>query len=438
MVIRMLNMPRLGETMDEGRIAGWLKRPGEEFARGEAILEIETDKTVAEFPALQAGRLVEILCEEGEMVAVGEPIARIEVDATDADRSRPAPGQGGDRPSAAPAAPSAPPAPARPEGGPLRATPLARRLARQHGVDLGALAGRGPRGRIEKEDVLAAATATTAGAADGAGAVADTAPPPSFADLPQGRMAFATLGPADGPVVLLLHGFAGDHTTWAATATGLARAGHRVLVPDLPGHGATGIEAATPADLGAPLADFLSALGIGGRIDVVAHSLGATAAVALARAMPGRIASLTLLAPVGLGLEIDSTFLRGMAAASSPGEVAHLLRRVALREQALSVAALDRFAAEAGRGRLKALTGHILGPGGQRVDLLPALGEFTQRMPVRVAFGLQDRIIPWQQVTALPPAVAIHLIAASGHMPHWDRPREVAALLGRWLGDGTG
>lgn len=433
MASRVLTMPRLGETMDEGRIAGWLKRPGEDFARGEAILEIETDKTIAEFPALQPGRLVEILCDEGEMVAVGAPIARIEAEGAAPEEPQPAPqtppGQGDGRSLVASADLAWPSLPPPPGEGRRRATPLARRLARQRGVDLATLAGRGPRGRIEKEDVLAAAV----------GRAPEDAPQAlSFADLPQGRMAYAAAGPADGPVALLLHGFAGDHATWAATVNDLARAGLRVLAPDLPGHGATGIEAATPADLGAPLADFLRASGAAGPIDIVAHSLGGVAAIALVRAMGERISGLTLLAPVGLGLEIDTTFVQGMAAASAPGEVAHLLRRVALRDQALSAEALDRIAAASGRGRLAALAGRIAGQGGQRLCVLPDLAEISQQLPVRVVFGLEDRILPWRQVAALPPAVAIHLIGAAGHMPHWDRPREVAALLRRWLGRGSG
>ena len=157
-----LEMPRLGETMEEGRIARWLKQPGETFVRGEPIIEIETDKTVAEYPALQAGKLVEILHREDEMVAVGEAIARVEYEGDN--------GAAVALPAAAPAEPAPPsdvdggagrtatPAP-RPQtqGSRRRATPLARRLARQHGLDITAIAGSGRRGRIEKADVLAAA-----------------------------------------------------------------------------------------------------------------------------------------------------------------------------------------------------------------------------------------------------------------------------------------
>ena len=69
-------MPRLGETMEEGRIVGWIKKPGDPFRRGEILLEIETDKTIVEMPALVDGVLGEILAAEGVQIKVGEPLCR--------------------------------------------------------------------------------------------------------------------------------------------------------------------------------------------------------------------------------------------------------------------------------------------------------------------------------------------------------------------------
>ena len=74
-----LPLPRLGETMEEGRIVSWLKRPGDRFKRGEILLEVETDKTVVEVPALQDGVMVRHLAAEADMIPVDAPIARIEV-----------------------------------------------------------------------------------------------------------------------------------------------------------------------------------------------------------------------------------------------------------------------------------------------------------------------------------------------------------------------
>nr|WP_314092982.1 acetoin dehydrogenase dihydrolipoyllysine-residue acetyltransferase subunit [uncultured Shinella sp.] len=408
-----LAMPRLGETMEEGRIAKWLKAPGDHFARGEAILEIETDKTIAEFPALHDGRMVSILCGEGEMVEVGAPIARIEasLDLVAAAVEPPVPAV---QPETAAPAPSVR-ATVRPDGR-VRATPLARRLAHRHGLNIETMAGTGRRGRIEKIDVLAAA--------GNVAAPADV----RFATLRRGRVAYSDTGAGPGRPVLLLHGFSGDRTTWASLAAGLKRAGRRVVAPDLPGHGLTEIEVRDASDLALDLPEFLDRLGLA-EIDVVAHSLGAVAALGLANAAPGRVSSLAFIAPAGLGWEIDTGFVHGMAQAQAPGEVAHLLRRLSVNGVDLSDATLAALVTDLSRGRLLALAGAIAGASGQKVDGLAAIGKLSGRVPVRVLFGLEDRIIPWKHVLALPPTVAIHLLARSGHMPQWDQTRDVLDIL---------
>ncbi|WGD30082.1 alpha/beta fold hydrolase [Ancylobacter sp. WKF20] len=427
-VTRTLAMPRLGETMDEGRIVGWMVQPGAAFKRGDGLFEIETDKTVAEFPALMDGTLIETLVELGSMVPVGAPLARVEIAAADA-------GMEGFLPDAAaavsPAPPATPPAPSAPTPAPVtsasvasghdapvpvsldpaaprRATPIARRLAARAGIDLASLRGTGRRGRIEARDVEAALAG---------GAVA--AP---------GAIAFDRHGtPGAARRALLLHGFAGDRTTFAAFATQLGRAGYDVLVPDLPGHGATALEATSAADLSAPLPGFLAAQRFA-PTEIVAHSLGAVAAVALAETLPG-VQRLTLLCPAGLELAIDGDFIAGMAARPSPGALRHLLRRLTARPAGLSDAAVAGLAATLGAGRLTALADDAFGPGGQQVDIVEPLTRLSRRMSVRLVIGLEDRIIPWTQVAVAPSRVAIHLIAGAGHMPHWDQPGEVLALF---------
>ena len=88
-----LTLPRLGETMEEGRIVTWLKRPGDHFKRGDILLEVETDKTVVEVPALQDGTMIEHLAAEADMIPVDAPIARIEVAGPTAHSSSPEPGE---------------------------------------------------------------------------------------------------------------------------------------------------------------------------------------------------------------------------------------------------------------------------------------------------------------------------------------------------------
>jgi pyruvate dehydrogenase E2 component (dihydrolipoamide acetyltransferase) len=145
--------------------------------------------------------------------------------------------------------------------------------------------------------------------------------------------------------------------------------------------------------------------------------------------VPERVRSLSLIAPAGLGSEIDTGFVNGMAQAQAPGEVAHLLRRLSVNGVDLSDAALATLAKDLRRGRLVTLAAAITGASGQKVDGLAAIGRLSSKLPVRVLFGLEDRIIPWKHVLALPPKVAIHLLARSGHMPQWDQSKDVLDVL---------
>lgn len=142
-----ITMPAMGESVTEGVILEWRKQPGEAIADEDTVVEISTDKVDAEVPAPAAGTMGEILVEAGETVTVGQTIARMTA-GTSAKPAAPA------EPSAAPAERDGAAPAAVPEG--THATPVARRVAAAEGVDLGAVDGSGPQGRITKADVLAA------------------------------------------------------------------------------------------------------------------------------------------------------------------------------------------------------------------------------------------------------------------------------------------
>lgn len=387
----ILAMPRLGETMAEGVIIRWLVAEGASYSRGQAILEIETDKTAAEVPALSDGRLVKILATEGTRLAVGTPIAELigEVET----------------PVSAPVAPpEAKPSPKihKPAVADARrrATPVARRMARNAGVSLDNIRGTGRRGRIEQRDVEHATQAP-------------------------GGIGFDKLGEG-GETFLLIHGFAGDRSSWVATASGIARAGHTAIVPDLPGHGATEAEAQSLDDLVKAMTGFANSLP--GGLHLVGHSLGGAVATGIAERLGGKIKSLTLIAPAGTGREIDGGFIHGMAEATTAGEVAHLLRLLGPKADGLSDKALAGLAAQLAQGRLKALAQALVGPQGQKIDILRPLAKLAETLPVKALIGTDDRVIPASHAFNLPSAVAVHFLPA-GHMPHWDMPRETISLL---------
>lgn len=150
-------MPKLGLTMTEGRVGKWLKQPGEPVRQGEPLLEVETEKITIEVEAPEAGVLKHVLAPEGATLPVAAPVAVVAAPDEEVDLSLVASGT----PVAAgpvTAEIAAAPAPAldtsTPAGGAqVLATPAARKLAREHGIDLGRVRGTGPGGRITYEDV---------------------------------------------------------------------------------------------------------------------------------------------------------------------------------------------------------------------------------------------------------------------------------------------
>ena len=221
-------MPRLSDTMEEGKVARWLKQPGDKVARGETIAEIDTDKATMDLEAFEEGVLEQVLVPEGGTVPIGTPVAVIGTGSGAAVPARPSPAPAATGPvpvgqeaappavtpspaqAASPPAQAAPqaaqaaplaaadrprtagfpsdgagaraprPAGARPDGA-SRSSPLARRAARRHGVDLSALRGSGPGGRVVRADVeraVAALASAPTGApqprpAGGTGALGD-------------------------------------------------------------------------------------------------------------------------------------------------------------------------------------------------------------------------------------------------------------------------
>jgi pyruvate dehydrogenase E2 component (dihydrolipoamide acetyltransferase) len=165
-------MPQMGESIFEGTITKWLKKPGDKVERDEPLFEISTDKVDAEIPSPSAGILKEIKVNEGQTVPIQTVVGVI--DGAGSTVTAPAPAPRTEAPkSAAPAAPkanaaapalSAPSrpapsaAPAQPakEGARIHSSPLVRRMAKEHGIDLGTVAGTGAGGRISKQDIEAA------------------------------------------------------------------------------------------------------------------------------------------------------------------------------------------------------------------------------------------------------------------------------------------
>jgi len=216
-------MPRLSDSMEEGTILRWLKSAGDEVALGEELVEIETDKANMVYEAPAAGSLIEIVAAEGDTLPIGEVIARLgepgeapsgdgapaEAKAGQGDGARespsPVPGSAASRSPRVPAAeapPDASPSPTQPVGaaeapgtapgaptaggdGRVKASPLARRIARENGLELASVPGSGPGGRIVKADVERAIAAGPAPAAAPTPPAAPAEPTPGAREQPE-------------------------------------------------------------------------------------------------------------------------------------------------------------------------------------------------------------------------------------------------------------
>ncbi len=161
-------MPQMGESIFEGTITKWLKKPGDAVEKDDPLFEISTDKVDAEIPSSVAGVLTEIRFAEGATVDVNTVVAIIgEPGSTAATQSSPAETPTVPQSAAAPSGvtasavkeSAAPPVPGR-----IRSSPLARRIAKEHGIDIGRITGTGSEGRITKEDVLRAMSQPAAAA----------------------------------------------------------------------------------------------------------------------------------------------------------------------------------------------------------------------------------------------------------------------------------
>src|SRR5512141_2112775 len=182
-----VEMPQMGESIVEGTLTKWLKKPGESVERDEPLFEISTDKVDTEIPSPVAGTLGEILVQEGTTVGINTVVGRISDGAGAPAAAAPAAAAAAPTPAPAPAPAPAAAAPtpavvvepaATPEetAGPL--SPLVRKMARENNIDLSQVRGTGAGARITKQDLEAYLEARTAGPATAPAAPLQAAPPP--------------------------------------------------------------------------------------------------------------------------------------------------------------------------------------------------------------------------------------------------------------------
>ena len=267
------------------------------------------------------------------------------------------------------------------------------------------------------------------------GEAAAEGPAPREIEIGGKRLRYLEMGAGDGPPIVFIHGFGADLNSWMFNQPALAEK-HRTVALDLSGHGGSTKVldfALDPAGFGADVDHVLAALNIG-RVHLVGHSLGGGIAIAFAVAHPDRVASLTLIAPAGLGREINAAFIDGFVKMERRRDAQDVLKLLvhdpdlvsrAMVEDVLRYKRLDGVAPA-----LQALANSFFPDGVQRHLLADRLT--TLAMPVQIIWGREDRIIPVAHAEALAGKVPVHVLDA-GHLPHMEKSAEVNRLIARFL-----
>jgi pyruvate dehydrogenase E2 component (dihydrolipoamide acetyltransferase) len=363
-----VTMPKWGLSMQLGKITAWAVAEGDEVQVGDDLADIETEKITGTLEAADAGSVRRIVARVGEDVPVSGTIALI--------------------------------APAEVSDDALDAA------------------------------VLEARAVIDAGVPDDAGGGAEL----QTADVGGRKISYAGAAPEsqDADVILLVHGYGGDRNSWLFLQEPLA-AKYRVYALDLPGHGtsAKDVGDGTLGVLADAVTGVLDALGAG-RAHLVGHSMGGAVALAVAARDPGRIASLTLIAPTGFGAEINAGYLRGFADAQTRRELKPVAGQLFADESLVTRQLVDDLLAykrlDGVDESLHTLLGTLLDGDAQRGDSAAALAALGDAIQVTVVWGGADRIIPAAQAESVTGAVR-HLIDGAGHMPQMERPAEVQAAI---------
>mgnify|MGYP002628896754 CR=1 FL=1 len=259
----------------------------------------------------------------------------------------------------------------------------------------------------------------------------DETPAPRLVETVGGPINVLSLGGGAGIPVVLLHGYGGDLGSWMFNVDALA-SDRPVYAIDLPGHGASPPRAASElADLAKAVFQVCDALSAP-RVHLVGHSLGGAVALTIASTKPERAASLVLVAPVGLGREIEAEYLTAFLAADRRRPMKQALGLLFSDPDAVSSDMVEGVLRSKRRdGVPQALAATLEGffdpASGQTQELRPALSGFDG--PVTVIWGDVDGIIPPAHADGLPKTSEVHLVPGAGHMPMMEAASAVNRLL---------
>ncbi|ATN35992.1 acetoin dehydrogenase dihydrolipoyllysine-residue acetyltransferase subunit [Rhizobium sp. ACO-34A] len=413
-----------GEYMESVVVVEWHKNVGDAVRKGDLVVTVETAKAATEIEASADGVLREIRAPVGQEIDVGGVLGVIgdagEAVAATAD-------EGSVAPASAEAAMVETPAPsvATDRRGRIVASPLARRVASERGIDLSSVHASSPSGRIRLRDLDHIAPQ--------AASAVSTAPPATAGAVPiiDAGLNIVRRGTAGATKIVFLHGFGSDSYSWQPLLAALGD-GYEFWLVDLPAHGRSSPPTAdvTVHSMARSVLETLSAAGVG-EFHLVGHSLGGAVAMALAADGRASVQSLTLLAPAGLGPEMDGDFISGFARASRSESLEPWLRRLFADPSRVTTGLVQATMQARSDGALRdaqvKLAQDVFPDGTQAADLRETLKVL--QMPKKLIWGDQDRIVPKRHALGTGGLAALHFLPSVGHMPHAEAPATVARLL---------
>jgi len=366
--IAPITMPKFGLAMTEGTVVGWLAKTDDNITAGQELVEIETTKITNVYESPVSGMLRRQIAQEGEIKPVGALIGVV------ANATVP---------------------------------------------------------EAEIDAFIAGFEAETTSKSDDG----DTTATPANTIIEVGtlRLRVQDSGNAhSGKIpVVLIHGFAGSLENWMLTQPVLAEQ-TRVIAFDLPGHGESSksVGDGTTRTMARTVQDLMNTLSID-RAHIVGHSLGGAIALELAALGPDLVASLTLIAPAGLGPAVNGVFIEGILTADRRKTLEPVLSLLVHDKTLISRQMIEDMI------RFKRLDGVIPGlrtlaaasfeGDRQSISLLAALENYVG--PVSILWGENDEILPVGNADIIPDQGMVTRYAGTGHMPQLERAREVAERL---------
>jgi pyruvate dehydrogenase E2 component (dihydrolipoamide acetyltransferase) len=355
------------------------------------------------------GRLLEWLVEEGAAISAGEEVAEIETEKLTGAVEAPTDGV------------------------------LRRRVAAEGDlIPVGGLLGVLADPAVADEDIDTFVAEFQASFVPGE-EDADEGPAAETAQVAAGTLRFLRQGEGEGAVVLL-HGFGGDLNNWMFTQPALAE-DYTVYALELPGHGGSSkdVGPGDVASLAAAVTQFLDAQGLE-RVHLVGHSLGGLVAAKVALAAPERVRSLTLVDSAGLGEEINTNYIEGFVSAESRRELKPALQLLFADPGQVTRQLVDdvlKFKRIDGVPQaLRSIADHSFADGRQREIVTDGLASLS--VPILVAWGAEDRIIPPEHAQHAPAGARVEVLAGAGHSPHMESAAEINRLLQDFLGGVNG